>query len=124
MGAALTFNSEGPAISIRPLTTAVNGPIKQQPLFHRWKRGSLLLVVIRYPSSCRSPLAVVGRQSSVVRYGMLRFTNTIGFTQRPFTRISQCRCGPLVSPVSPDLPTIVPISTQSPTFTSIALMWK
>ena len=116
MGSRLNLQQRRSSYSIRPLILTVNGPVEQQPLFHKWEEG--------FSASRRYPLAVVGRLSSVVRYGMLRFTKTIGFTQRPFTRISQCRCGPFVSPVSPDLPTIVPMFTQSPTFTSIALMWK
>ena len=41
----------------------------------------------------------------------------------PFWRISKCKCGPVVWPVSPTFPTSSLVVTFSPVVTSILLMW-
>src|SRR3972149_6379542 len=48
------------------------------------------------------------------------FVQSRGFTRTPWTRIPQCRCGPVLRPVDPTRPTTSPLCTRRPGRTVMA----
>ena len=70
---------------------------------------------IHYAGSSLNYLSCVAKVKSVVKKS--------GLTASPLRRISQCKCGPVASPVIPLNPIKVPLSTMSPSFTERESMW-